>query len=105
MNCGLGDSSITRLAEVVQRGSLPHLELLNLSDCYINKNSDTILIKALKTNSKKMKKLGIKTRRSSMAPSCVNLLQTHHSKKALRLRSRSPSRFSVCNKQFLRLFR
>ena len=53
MNCGLSDPSITRLAEIVQQGSLPHLENVNLSDCYITKNSDTVLIKALKMKSKK----------------------------------------------------
>ena len=99
MNCGLSDPLITRLAEIVQQGSLPHLENVNLSDCYITKNSDTVLIKALKMKSKKMKKLGIKTRRSSMIPSCVKL-RTHLSKKNLHS-SRSHSRCLVGYKQVL----
>lgn len=55
------------------------------------KSSDTMLIKALKSRAKKMKKLKIKTKRSSMVPSSVNLLQSQQSK-ALRNRSRSPTR-------------
>lgn len=91
MNCGIGDGVIFRLAEVVQKCCLPELELLKLSDCYIMKSSDTMLIKALKSRAKKMKKLKIKTKRSSMVPSSVNLLQSQQSK-ALRNRSRSPTR-------------
>lgn len=92
VNCGIGDAVIMRLAEVVQKGCLPALELLALSDCYITKSSDTLLIKALKSGAKKMKKLAIKTKRTSMAPGCMNLLQNQQAKKSLRSRSRSPSR-------------
>ena len=92
VNCGIGDAVIMRLAEVVQKGCLPALELLALSDCYITKSSDTLLIKALKSGAKKMKKLAIKTKRTSMAPGCMNLLQNQQTKKSLRSPSRSPSR-------------
>ena len=81
---------------MIKNGSLPRLQFLSLSDCYITMNSDTMLIKALKAAAKRMRKLCIKTRRSSTVPSCVNLLQTHQLKKTLRERSRSPSRCSVC---------
>ncbi|KAK8817724.1 hypothetical protein WA538_004441, partial [Blastocystis sp. DL] len=83
-NCGIGDASIQQLAEVIKNGSLPRLQFLSLSDCYITMNSDTMLIKALKAAAKRMRKLCIKTRRSSTVPSCVNLLQTHQLKKTLR---------------------
>ena len=100
MNCGISDCTITRLAEVVQQGSLAHLENMTLSDCYITKNSDTMLIKALKMKSKKMKKLGIKTRRSSMTPSCVKL-QTHSRNSNLHTSSNSHSHYSVYYKHCL----
>ena len=87
---------------MIKNGSLPRLQFLSLSDCYITMNSDTMLIKALKAVAKRMRKLCIKTRRSSTVPSCVNLLQTHQLKKTLRERSRSPSHFRVCCERGMR---